>query len=226
MGKDGGGLSLNPKTFRDTPICELCFEDALREGARKSSALTAQDFKETSIRFCIDGLYKWYKSYAKYHGKSSVFVMVKDASWYWSSFCGTDNSLTELVKGYYSLLKEITETTSCTDLAERLDEMERIEKIGRSGYPFSIVIPFECQGVINDCAVALGMPFSQFYQLGLAKAISANQNGLYNKWTIRKVDPLFFEVMGRVKLRVKSLRRIRNDLEFCKIEDAKNDESE
>ena len=63
------------------------------------------------------------------------------------------------------------------------------------------------------------MPFAQFYQLGLAKALASNRYELYRKWAVDKVDPLFSEVMSRVKLRVKSLRRIRNDLEFCMTED-------
>jgi len=210
----GKGVNINPKTFQDTPLCDLCFEDALREGSQKSAGLKPQDFKETSVRFCVDGLYKWYKSYTKHYGKSSVFIMVRDASWWWASFCGTSESLTELVKGYYSLLKEITENTAHTDLAERMDETVRIEKVGRGSYPFSVLIPFECHGIISDCAVALGMPFAQFYQLGLAKALSTNRNGLYAKWVSSKVDPLFDEVMERVKSRIKVFGRIRNEVEF------------
>jgi hypothetical protein len=207
-------ININPRTYQDSPICDLCFEDALEVGRKKSEGLKSQDFKETSIRFCVDGLYKWYKSFAKQHGKSSVFTMVRDASWWWSSFCGTDPTLSKLVKGYYELLKDITENTSHADLAERMDEAARVEKVGKSRTHFSLLIPFECHGVIADCAVALGMSFGQFYQLGLAKALASNRDGLYEKWVVDTVDPLFIEVMGRAKTRIKSFRRIRNELEF------------
>jgi len=212
------GVNLNPKTFQDTPFCDLCLEDALEAGRKKSDGLKSQDFKETSIRFCVDGLYKWYKSFSKQHGKSSVFVMIRDASWWWASFCGTDSTLTTLVREYYDLLKDITENTDYTDLAERMDEPLRVKEIGRGGKPFTILIPFECHGIISDCAVAIGIPFSIFCQLGLAKALSANRSGLYAKWVAKSVDPLFNEVMGHAKSRVKTYKRIRNDMEFldCK----------
>lgn len=213
------GVNLNPRTFVDTPVCELCFEDALEVGRKKSEALKPQDFKETSIRFCVDGLYKWYKSFAKQHGKSSVFMMIRDASWWWASFCGTDPILTKLVREYYDLLKDITENTSYADLAERMDEADRVKEVGKSRTHFSILIPFECHGVISDCSVALGMSFGQFYQLGLARALATNRNGLYSKWVKDTVDPLFNEVMSRAKSRIKSFRRIKNELAFRETED-------
>ena len=214
----GRGVNLNPRAFVDTPACDLCFEDALEVGRKKSEGLKPQDLKETSIRFCVDGLYKWYKSFSKQHGKSSVFTMIRDASWWWASFCGTDPTLIKLVKEYYELLKDITENTSYADLAERMDEADRVEKVGKSRTHFSVNIPFECHGVISDCSVALGMSFGQFYQLGLAKALASNRNGIYAKWVKDTVDPLFNEVMGRAKTRIKSFRRIKNELEFRAIE--------
>ncbi len=207
-------VSINPRSMRETPLCELCFEDALKVGARKSGELKSTDFKETSIRFCIGGLYKWYKSYAKHYGDSSVYAMIRDVGWYWSSFCGTDDTLSSLVREYYSLLKDITENTAYTDLAERMDELARIEKVERSSYPFSIALPFECHGVIADCAVALGMSFSVFYQLGAAKALSSNRQGLYSDWSARVVHPLFDEVMARGKSRLESFAEIKNTVDF------------
>jgi len=208
------GVNLNPKTFQDTPFCDLCFEDALEAGRKKSDGLKSQDFKETSIRFCVDGLYKWYKSFSKHYGKSSVFVMVRDASWWWASFCGTDLTLTKLVREYYDLLKDITENTDYTDLAERMDEPLRVKEIGRGGKPFNVLIPFECYGIISDCATAIGMPFAIFYQVGLAKALSTNRSALFPKWVSSKVDPLFNEVMKYAKSRIKVFDRIRNEVEF------------
>src|SRR3972149_677303 len=181
------GVNLNPKSFQDTPLCELCFEDALKAGAKKSESLKPSDFKETSIRFCVDGLYKWYKSFSKHYETGSVFTMIRDSSWWWSSFCATDPTLTKLVKDYYSLLKEITENTSYTDLAERMDDASRVEKVGRSKLHFSILIPYEAHGVILDCSTALGVPFSLFFQVGLGKALSSNRQGLYSKWVADKV---------------------------------------
>lgn len=210
--------NLNPKTFRDTPLAELCFEDALREGARKSASLQPLDFKGTSIRFCVNGLYKWYKSFARQYGPPSAYIMIRDVSWWWASFCGTDLVISKLVREYYVLLKDITENTSYTDLAERMDEADRVKEVGKSGTHFSITIPFECYGVISDCADALGMSFSQFYQLGLAKALATNRRGLYVKWVTDTVDPLFDEVIGRARARAKSFRRIKNELDFRETE--------
>ncbi|MDD4984323.1 MAG: hypothetical protein PHQ43_00840 [Dehalococcoidales bacterium] len=216
-------VNINPKAFQDEPLCHRCFEDALKIGSSKSDGLKPHDFKETSIRFCVDGLLKWYKSFAKHYGKSSVFVMVRDASWWWASFCGTDPTLTKLVKEYYDLLKDITENTDYTDLAERMDETFRTKEIGRGGRPFNISIPFECHGIIADCATAIGMPFAIFYQLGLAKALSTNRNSLYAKWVTSTVNPLFDEVMGHAKSRAKVYRRIRNDMAFRDAEESENE---
>ena len=213
------GVPLNPKSFQDTPFCELCYEDALKAGSRKYESLKPSDFKETSIRFCVDGLYKWYKSFSKQHGKSSVFSMIRDASWWWSSFCGTDPTFIKLVREYYDLLKDITENTDYTDLAERMDEPLRVKEIGRGGRPFNIFIPFECHGIILDCATAIGVPFAIFFQLGLAKALASNRNGLYSKWVVKTVDPLFSEVMGHAKSRAKVYKRIRNDMAFMDAEE-------
>jgi len=215
----GKGVNLNPRAFVDTPTCDLCFEDALEVGHKKFDGLKPQDFKETSIRFCVDGLYKWYKSFSKQHGKASVFTMIRDASWWWASFCGTDPTLVKLVKEYYELLKDITENTDYTDLAERMDEPLRVKEIGRGGKPFNISIPFECHGVISDCSTAIGVPFAIFYQLGLAKALSTNRNSLYAKWVTSTVNPLFDEVMGHARTRQKLYKRIRNDMEFLQCQE-------
>ncbi len=212
-------ISIRPSDAIEESLCDLCFEDALKIGCAKSEKLKPQDLKETSIRFCVDGLYKWYKSYSKHYRSGSVFAMVRDASWYWASFCETDDILTALVKEYYSLLKDITEDTSYTDLAERMDEAGRVEKIGRRGYPFSVAIPMETHGVISDCAVALGVPFSLFFQIGLGKALSVNRQGLYSAWVKGKFQPLFDEVMMRAEKRLKSFSEIRNNMEFKMMQD-------
>lgn len=216
------GISLNPRTFADEPLCSRCFEDALKIGAARSEKLRPSDCKETSIRFCVDGLYKWYKSFAKHYQRTSVFSMIRDASWWWASFCETDPTFTKLVREYYALLKDITENTDYTDLAERMDEPLRVKEMGRGGKPFNVVVPFECYGIISDCATAIGMSFAIFYQLGLAKALSTNHGGLFDKWVASKVNPLFDEVMGHAKSRVKTFRRIKNELVFRDNEDDEN----
>ena len=211
----GKGVNLNPRAFVDTPVCDLCFEDALEVGRKKSDGLKPQDFKETSIRFCIDGLYKWYKSFARHYGKSSVYVMARDVSWYWASFCGTDPTMVGIVREYYSLLKDITENTPYADLAERMDEAERIKEVGKRSYtPFSIAIPSEAHGIIADCAGALGTNFSLFYQVGMGRALSANRQGLYSFWVDGKFNLLWEEVMSRSEKRLQDLLEIRNTMDF------------
>ncbi len=207
-------VSIRPQSFVEEVLSDLCFEDALKIGQAKSDKLRPQDFKETSIRFCIDGLFKWYKSYSKHYRAGSVFTMIRDISWWWSSYCGTNDTLTSVVKEYYDLLKYITENTDYTDLAERMDEASRVEKVGKSRQHFTVIIPFETHGVIADCAVSLGVPFSQFFQVGLGKAISANRLELYATWSKTKVQPLFDEVMTRAESRLKAFREIRNDVVF------------
>jgi hypothetical protein len=206
--------SLNPKGFQDIPLCELCFEDALKAGAKRSEELDRKDFFETSIRFCIDGLYKWLKSYSRSYGGPSVFAILRDISWWWASFCGTDPALSSLVRKYYALLKDITENTDYTDLTDRMDEPLRVKEVGRSSRHFTIIIPFECHGVIADCATALGMPFAVFYQLGVARALSVNRAGLFRAWATSKIDPFYDEVGTRIKTKMKALRRIENDKKF------------
>ena len=194
-------VSINPSSFVETSLCDLCFEDALRIGSMKSAKLASSDFKETSLRFCVDGLYKWYKSFSKQSHNGSVFSMVRDASWYWSSFCGSNDLLINVTKEYFILLRDITENTSYTDLAERMDEAKRVKEIGRGGRPLNFTIPFESWGIISDCATAIGVPFSLFYQVGLGKALSANRDGLYQLWSKDKVQPLFDEIMASAKSR-------------------------
>lgn len=210
-------VEFSPDSFQDTPLAELCLEDALRIGSARSAKLSDKDLKVTSVRFCVDGLYKWYKSFADRCQTGSVFSMARDVSWYWASFCAADPTLSSLVTEYHALLHEITEGTHYTDLAERMDEACKVEKVGRSSYlPFSIIVPMEAYSVILDCAVALGVPFSLFYQLGMGKALASNQGGLYAPWVERKIQPLFDEIMARAEDRLRDFLEIKNTMEFRK----------
>jgi len=213
-------IKLSTSSFRDVPICELCLEDALKAGAARSAQLKPQDFKETSIRFSVNGLLKWYKSYAKHYGETSVYTMFRDLGWYVASYCVTNDVLVSLVKEYYSLLKDITENTDYDDLAERMDESKKIEKIGFSRHHCSLLVPLSCHGVVSDCAAAIGTPFSIFYQLELGMALIANQRELYGAWGKSKVIPLFEEVIGRAEQRLKNFREIRGTMEQRQLEQA------
>ena len=205
-------VKLSTSSFRDIPLCELCLEDALKAGAAKSEKLKEQDFQPTSLRFCVDGLYKCLRSYARKHG-TSVFAMTRDLSWYWASFCSTDETLALLVSEYYSLLDDIAENTDYTDLSERMDEAKKIEKVGRSKHHYALSIPRVCHGIMSDCAEVLGVPLFIFYQLGLAKALTVNQEGLYATWAKSIVSPLYEEVMGKAAQRLDTLQETRDTLE-------------
>ena len=212
-------VKLSTSSFRDIPICELCLEDALKAGAAKSEKLKPQDFRETSMRFCVDGLHKCLKSFAKHYGETSAFGMIRDLSWYWASFCSADETMVGLVHNYYSLLKDLTEKTDFTDLFDRMDEPLRVKEIGRSGYPFTVIVPIGARSVIQDCAVALGTSFSVFYQVGLSKALASDSQGRYSAWAATRFVPLFDEFMQRSKARLRGMKEIRKIMEIRLEED-------
>jgi len=206
-------VKLSTSSFRDIPICELCLEDALKAGAAKSEKLKPQDFRETSIRFCIDGLCSWLKSFAVNRGETTLFAMTRDLSWYWASFCSTDETMLGLVVEYYSLLRDLTEKTALTDLVAQLDEPLRVKEVGYGGRPLNIVVPRAAWGSIQECATALGASASIFYQLGMAKALTSNSLELYSSWSAERFVPLFGEFMQRAKDRLVRLKRIRRHME-------------
>ena len=70
-------VSIRPSDAVEESLCDLCFEDALKIGSAKSSHLRADDFDNTSIRPCVDGLVKRYKSFARQY-KGSVFSLLQD----------------------------------------------------------------------------------------------------------------------------------------------------
>ena len=208
----GKSVKLSTASFRDTPIIELCLEDALKAGAAKTEKLVKeqQTLKETSMRFCVNGLYKCLKSFAKHYGETSAFAMIRDLSWYWSSFCTTDETMVNLVREYYSLLKDLTENTDFTDLWDRMDEPLPVKEVGWRGHPFNVSVPQVAWGAIQDCAMALGTSSSTFYQVGLSKAMASDSKGRYVAWAATVFVPLFDEFMQRSKVRLKSLQEIRH----------------
>ena len=211
-------VKLSTSSFRDIPICELCLEDALKAGAAKTNQLKPGELKETSMRFCVDGLYDWLRSFAKHYGESSPFGMIRDLSWYWASFCSTDKTMIGLITEYYSLLKDLTENTDYTDLVKDMNEPVRVEKIDRAGPHITAVIPFPAYGAIQDCAMALGTSFSVFYQLGLSKALASDSQGRYRTWATAKFIPLFDEFMKRSKAKLRKLKEIRRFM-LVRLED-------
>ena len=207
-------VKLSTTSFRDIPICELCLEDALKAGAAKTGQLKPQDLKETSLRFCVNGLYKCLKSFARHYGETSAFTMIRDLSWYWASFCSTDETMVELVREYDSLLKDMTEHTDFTDLWDRMDDQLPVKERGWAGSSFNVSVPHTTWGAIHDCAVALGTSFSVFYQVGLSKAMASDSKSLYVAWAATVFAPLYSEFLERAKIRLGSLQEIRHLVEY------------
>ncbi len=202
-------VSLNPKSFRDIPLCELCFEDALKVGARKSEELKPQDITETSVRFCIDGLGDWYSTYAEEHLDVSVHRVFRDIIWQWASFCETDATLSELRKAFNILRREIVEGTAYTDLVERMRKRVMVSGFGfPSSKPTHVTLPIEASGIISRVADTLGMDFSRFFQVGLAWSLSTNRSGLYSEWVSGVFRPLFDQVIAQAKLKVDDLDEV------------------
>jgi hypothetical protein len=203
-------VNLNPKAFQDTPLADLCLEDALKAGFRKSENLKPTDFRETSIRFCINGLRNWLSRYAKDYGDRPFFYTIQDVSWHWASFCKVNSVLVNVCKEYATLSREIVESSSYTDLVERLQQPTWFEKFGHgSRTPCNIVLPLEVLGVIGETGEAIGLPFSKFFQVGLAWSLSMNKQGLYSEWTKDVFTPLFNEIMEAAKKRVTVLHEVR-----------------
>ncbi len=213
---DQSSVNLNPKSFRDIPLCELCFEDALKAGFKRCSDLPEEELKETSVRIHVAGLLKWYKVYGKTHQRS-VLTLIRDISWYCASLCTVNRVLSMLVEEYYSLLKDIAEQTSYTDLADRMDQSRRIKEIAHGGEVMNVLIPREVHGIIADCATAVGTTFSVMLQLGLGIALASNREGLYQSWSRQEVLPLLKEVVQRGESRLLFFEEIRNSVEYRSI---------
>ena len=216
MAKGSGGLSLNPKTFRDTPICELCFEDALKSGAAKTEKLKPGDLKETSIRFCIEGLRDWYSAYVDdYLGSSSLYAVIRDISWHWASHCENNDTLIAVRSEFVGLRREIAEQTSYTDLMERMKQSTRIKEFGYAARrPVTISLPSQAVGVISRTSESMGIPFSRFLQVGMGWSLSTNRNGLYQGWVHDIFTPLFDSVQARAAERAGNLAEIRVVLKY------------
>ena len=208
-------VSINPKSFQDIPICDLPFEEALKIGAHRSEDLRPTDFRETSFRFCINGLRNWLSRYSRDYGERSFFYTIQDASWHWASYCSTNPIIVSTCAEYRKLSKEIVETSSFTDLVERLQRSSWLEKFGHtSRTPCNILLPQEVLGIMGETGEAIGIPFSKLFQIGLGWSLSTNKQGLYAEWVKDVFNPLFAEVMTVVKERAETMSIVRNEYEF------------
>ncbi len=204
-------VSIRPSDAVEESLCDLCFEDALKIGSAKSSHLQPEDFDSTSIRPCVDGLVKRYKSFAKQY-KGSVFSLLRDVSWHWASFCENNEVLVSVTREYFSLLKDLTENYNYTDLEDKLDVGKKIKELGYRSRPLNIIIPREAHGVITDCGVAVGTTFSLFYQVGLGWSLRQNSRQLYKSWSEESYQPLFDEVMIKAEKRLDDFLDIRDSI--------------
>lgn len=207
-------VNINPKSFREIPLCELCFEDALKVGSARNKELSSGDFQETSIRFCVDGLLKWSYAYSEDYYEGSLFNLVRDGCWQWASFCGTDETMVQVAKQYHDLLREITDKTSYTDLADKLDDAVRVRSFGFRSRPFNVTIPRKVVGVVGKCGAAVGLPFSLFFNVGMAWSLSTNRDGKYSAWVSDVFTPLFAELMASAESRIHHFCEIKNTLDF------------
>ena len=220
MVNDSGqtSVNLNPRAFQDTPLADLCLEDALVIGRRKSENLKPTDFRETSIRFSVKGLRNWLSVYIKDYADESFYHVLRDLSWHWASFCGTNSTLTAICKDYHAIRRDIAEMTSYTDLMDSLQETAWLEKFGRSSRPCTVLLPMEVLGVVGETGEAIGIPFSKFFQVGLAWSLSTNKRGLYGEWLGNIYTPLFAEVMAVAENRLDKIESVRCEMErrICK----------
>ena len=204
-------LGIRPADFKDEsiPLCEMSFEEALRRGKELSEEVK-DSWIETSARICVDGLYKRYEAFSEKYRGSTPRAMMRNVSWWWSSFCCHDKTLQAVGKAYRELLIDLAESTDYEDLLERMNQTpSRLKHRGWARHHVSLSIPPEPQKVISRTATAVALPFTVFYQLGLARAIASNEQGLYQDWNRSKVVPLFDEVMAQAEKRLVDLREIK-----------------
>jgi hypothetical protein len=201
---------LSPDSFHETPLAELPLEEALKIGASRSAKLKSEELADTSIRFCVEGLRDWLSAYANDCCGISLYSLVRDMSWHWASYCTTNSQITDLRKDLFSLRREIVEKTAYTDLAARLREAPRVKLFGRGErFPHNFLLPREAIGMIREAGELLDVPFSRFFQVGLAWSLSTNQAGLYTDWVEEVVKPLIREVQSVAMRKVHAMDETR-----------------
>lgn len=209
---------LSPSMFVSEALCELTFEDALDKGLKRSMELEDREWRDTSLRFCVPGLYNVLKVHSKSIGRS-VYCILRDSCWMIASKCENDEALVGIVREYFILLRELVENTDYTDLADRMNESFKVKNVGYSGKPVTLKVPIEAHGVISDCATALGVSFSTFYQAMLGWCLSQNTKGTYQKWVSSIVDTLMDELYDRIKRKLLIFKAIRSEVEILDSSD-------
>jgi len=171
--------------------------------------LKPEEVKETSIRFCIDGLRNWLMVYVDEHCSGSFTKTVTALSWHWGSFCDSNASFLKVRAGFSEARHEIALRTSYVDLMDSLHQGSRIKEFGYSSHnPTCIHVPFKVLSVIGHTGSALGIPFSRFFQIGLAWSLSTNREGLYSTWIADVVNPLFTSLMDYAERRCSTINEV------------------
>jgi hypothetical protein len=211
---DKKSVSIHPKSFVDESLCNLSFEDAIKVGADRSSRIKPEDFRETSVRLCIDGLYRWLDDFSQDTEIASTFCLTRDFIWMWLDYCDNQAEWVELQRLHRRLTKEITHNSSYTDLVDELNKRSWIKSIGRSGRPTNVVIPVSGSKRLSRYCDASSVSFSHLYSLGMGWCLSQNSLGYYKSWTNDKVMPVLDEVNRLVADRRNKFLELENTYQF------------
>lgn len=198
----GDKVKLSSASFREIPLAELCMEDALKLGAAKLKNLKPEEVKETSIRFCVDGLHDWLMTYVDDYCDGSFSGVISALSWHWASFCETSETLLKVRADFSELRHEIAEGTSYVDLMERLKQAPRIKEFGYARRPLNVRVPVRVISIVGHMSTALGVNFSKLFQVGLGWSLSTNREGLYAVWIAEVFNPLFGALMDHAKWKI------------------------
>ena len=205
-------VKLSTTSFREVPLCELCLEDALKAGAAKNERLKPEEFHETSIRFCVDGLGGWLETYADAYYDGVLHRLLRDVSWQWASYCETNVSILKL-RADLAELRFVISETNYTQLMDKLTSTQwRMKELGYSKKPINIHLPAAPYSVISHSATRLDISFSKFFQVGLAWSLSTNSMGLYASWVSGTVTPLLASLEDFIKGRLEDLADIQGNL--------------
>lgn len=205
----GKAVKLSTTSFRNTPLAELCMEDALKMGAAKLGNLKPEEIKETSIRFCVDGLRDWLMTYVDDYCDGSFSGVISALSWHWASFCETNDMLLKVRADFSELRHEIAEGTGYVDLMDRLKQSPRIKEFGYTHRPIHVRVPVRVVNTVGHMSSALGLNFSKLFQVGLGWSLSTNRDGLYAAWLAEVFDPLFRSLMAHAEWKVGDMEEVR-----------------
>jgi len=210
--KKKSGVSIRPDTFTKEALCTLPFEEAIKACADRSGKVQPHEWHETSVRFCVSGLLKRYRSFAR-QNRMTLSSLLRDMSWHWASYCVENPTLSGVTTEYFSLLLDLTERYSYVDLEDQMDTSSRLKQVGFQGPPTNIKVAPEAHGIIADSGMAIGIPFSLHYQIGLSWSLSTSDHGKYAPWVKDIFQPLFREMLEKTDERLQNFSEIRIRLE-------------